>query len=177
MVTALSRLALVLVFTLSLGVFADEAQPEAAPAEKNEADKPKKEPKKDKKADKKEKKAESGKKQVKVAKKGMHYVVMHSGKKGGKVAANGQKVTVHYVGKLDNGKIFDSSISRGTPFSFQLGMHQVIPGWEIGVEGMTVGEKRLFIIPPQLAYGTQGVPGTIPPDSTLNFEVELLQIN
>jgi len=95
----------------------------------------------------------------------------------GEEAKNGDVVSVHYVGTFENGTKFDSSIDRGTPFSFTLGAGQVIKGWDLGVLGMKVGEKRKLTIPPDLAYGSGGVPGAIPSNSTLMFEVELLGIN
>ncbi|PCI21296.1 peptidylprolyl isomerase [Candidatus Wolfebacteria bacterium] len=94
----------------------------------------------------------------------------------GPEAAKGNTVSVHYTGTLEDGTKFDSSLDRGTPFSFLLGAGQVIQGWDVGVEGMTVGEKRKLTIPSGLAYGDQGVPGAIPPGATLIFEVELLGI-
>lgn len=94
----------------------------------------------------------------------------------GTEAQNGQTIQVHYTGKLTNGTVFDSSIPRGTPFSLKLGAGQVIPGWELGLLGMKVGEKRELTIPSQLAYGKDGFPGVIPPNATLIFEVELLAI-
>lgn len=94
----------------------------------------------------------------------------------GAVAKNGDTVAVHYVGTLENGVKFDSSVDRGIPFEFNLGVGQVIPGWEIGVEGMKVGEKRKLIIPSELAYGERGAGNVIPPNATLIFEVELLGI-
>ena len=94
----------------------------------------------------------------------------------GEEAKPGQKVSVHYTGKLISGKEFDSSHNRKTPFVFQLGKGMVIPGWDQGVAGMKVGGKRILTIPSQLAYGKRGVPGVIPADSTLIFEVELLEI-
>ena len=96
----------------------------------------------------------------------------------GEAAKNGDRVTVHYVGTLLNGEKFDSSIDRGQPFSFILGNGQVIEGWEKGILGMKVGEKRKLTIPPELGYGMTGTPGgPIPPNATLIFEVELLKIN
>jgi FKBP-type peptidyl-prolyl cis-trans isomerase len=94
----------------------------------------------------------------------------------GAVAQNGKKVTVHYVGKLENGTEFDSSEKRKTPFTFVLGAGQVIVGWDKGVEGMKIGERRRLKIPSALGYGSHGVGKTIPPNSNLIFEVELLQV-
>lgn len=89
----------------------------------------------------------------------------------------GDSLTVHYTGMLEDGTKFDSSVDRGTPFNFILGIGQVIEGWEKGMEGMKVGEKRKLTIPPEYAYGERGFPGVIPPNATLIFEVELLEIN
>ena len=94
----------------------------------------------------------------------------------GAAAQKGQKVSVAYTGKLTDGKIFDSSIPRGQPFVLTLGAGEVIPGWEVGILGMKVGEKRDLTIPPELAYGKDGFPGVIPGGATLIFEVELLAI-
>ena len=95
----------------------------------------------------------------------------------GAEAAAGKKVTVHYVGTLTNGQKFDSSRDRGKGFSFRLGAGEVIKGWDQGVAGMKVGEMRKLTIPPDLAYGARGFPPVIPPNSTLVFEVELLEVS
>ena len=94
----------------------------------------------------------------------------------GAEAAAGQTVVVHYRGTLENGKQFDASYDRVTPFSFPLGAGRVIKGWDEGVQGMKVGGKRKLVIPPDLAYGSRGAGGVIPPDATLIFEVELLDV-
>ena len=95
----------------------------------------------------------------------------------GTEAAAGKRVTVHYTGTLTDGTKFDSSVDRGQPFSFPLGAGQVIQGWEKGVAGMKVGGKRKLTIPPELGYGARGAPPVIPPNSTLVFDVELLEVN
>lgn len=100
----------------------------------------------------------------------------------GTEAVKGDMVMVHYTGKLTNGTVFDSSVSRGEPFGFVLGAGMVIPGWEKGILGMKVGEKKTLTIVPEDAYGAQGIsnPATgeviIPPNSTLVFDVELVDI-
>ena len=92
-------------------------------------------------------------------------------------AKTGDMVTVHYTGRLIDGTKFDSSIDHAKPFVFTLGQGQVIQGWELGIIGMKVDEKRLLTIAPELGYGLAGTPGgPIPPNATLIFEVELLQI-
>jgi FKBP-type peptidyl-prolyl cis-trans isomerase len=94
----------------------------------------------------------------------------------GDVAASGDNVQVNYVGKLTDGTVFDSSYTRGQPIAFTLGAGQVIPGWEEGIAGMHVGGERILTIPPALAYGSQAA-GTIPPNSTLIFDVTLVGVN
>ncbi|MDL2059049.1 FKBP-type peptidyl-prolyl cis-trans isomerase [Mesosutterella sp. AGMB02718] len=92
----------------------------------------------------------------------------------GPEARQGDVVSVHYTGWLEDGTQFDSSLERGEPIEFPLGAGMVIPGWERGLIGMKVGEKRRLRIPPQLAYGDSGAGGVIPPGATLVFEVELM---
>ncbi|MFY0571870.1 FKBP-type peptidyl-prolyl cis-trans isomerase [Archangium lansingense] len=94
----------------------------------------------------------------------------------GTEAKSGKTVTVHYVGTLTNGSKFDSSRDRGQGFTFRLGAGQVIQGWDMGVDGMKVGGVRKLTIPPELGYGAGGFPPVIPPNSTLVFEVELLDV-
>jgi FKBP-type peptidyl-prolyl cis-trans isomerase len=105
---------------------------------------------------------------------GLKYQVLKVGK--GPVAKAGQTVSVHYTGWLTNGKKFDSSVDRNQPFEFTLGAGQVIRGWDEGVAGMKVGEKRKLTIPSDLGYGSAGAGGVIPPNATLVFDVELLGV-
>ena len=95
----------------------------------------------------------------------------------GDLATANQKISVHYEGKLPDGTVFDASRPRGQPFSFILGKGQVIKGWDLGVEGMAIGEIRRLTIPPELGYGATGTGGVIPPNATLIFEVELLAVS
>jgi FKBP-type peptidyl-prolyl cis-trans isomerase len=88
----------------------------------------------------------------------------------------GDLVTVHYTGWLTTGEKFDSSVDRDEPFQFVLGARQVIAGWDQGVAQMKIGDKVRLTLPPDLAYGAEGYPGAIPPNATLIFEVELLDI-
>lgn len=94
----------------------------------------------------------------------------------GAEAVAGRSVTVHYVGTLTSGSKFDSSRDRGQGFTFQLGAGQVIQGWDKGVAGMKVGGVRKLTIPPDMGYGARGYPPVIPPNATLVFEVELLEV-
>src|SRR5262245_2107640 len=107
---------------------------------------------------------------------GLQYEVIKQGN--GKVASAGQRVQVHYTGWLNEGgkkgKKFDSSVDRGRPFVFGLGQGQVIRGWDEGVAGMKVGEKRTLFIPSAMGYGARGAGGAIPPNADLIFDVELL---
>jgi FKBP-type peptidyl-prolyl cis-trans isomerase FkpA len=94
----------------------------------------------------------------------------------GATATAGQRVVVHYTGWLTDGTKFDSSRDRDEAFDFALGKGQVIRGWDEGVAGMKVGGSRRLTIPPQLGYGARGAGGVIPPNATLVFEVELLEV-
>jgi FKBP-type peptidyl-prolyl cis-trans isomerase len=105
---------------------------------------------------------------------GLKYEILKKGH--GTTAKAGQTVTVNYTGRLVDGTVFDSSLNPGRqPFQFNLGTHQVIQGWDEGVAGMKIGEKRKLTIPSALGYGAAGAGGVIPPNATLIFDVELLK--
>jgi len=105
---------------------------------------------------------------------GLEYILVEEGS--GIKAAAGSTVNVHYTGYLEDGTMFDSSVKRGQPFSFVLGMGRVIKGWDEGVAMMKVGDKVRLIIPSDLGYGERGAGGVIPPNATLVFDVELLEV-
>jgi peptidylprolyl isomerase len=95
---------------------------------------------------------------------------------GTSTATTNKTVSVNYTGMLEDGTVFDSSYTRGVPIEFVLGIGKVIKGWDLGLQGMKVGGKRRLIISPEYAYGTQGVPGAIPANATLIFDLELVGI-
>lgn len=105
---------------------------------------------------------------------GLKYVELVKGD--GREAHAGETAIVHYTGWLTDGTKFDSSVDRNQPFSFPLGKGRVIKGWDEGVEGMKIGSKRKLIIPPTLGYGNRGAGQVIPPNATLIFEVELIDL-
>lgn len=105
---------------------------------------------------------------------GLQYIDVEQGS--GDSPRPAQTVVVHYTGWLADGTKFDSSVDRGTPFDFAIGVGQVIKGWDEGVATMRLSGRRRLIIPPGLAYGERGAGATIPPNATLTFDVELLEI-
>lgn len=105
---------------------------------------------------------------------GLQIIEIEAGS--GDEAVAGQTVSIHYTGYLADGTKFDSSLDRGQPLTFVLGAGQMIPGFDEGVAGMRVGDKRRLILPPDLAYGPQGRPPLIPPNAELTFDVELMEI-
>jgi len=112
--------------------------------------------------------------QLKIMENGLKIEDIKTGN--GAEAKAGNTITAHYTGTLLDGTKFDSSLDRGQPFSFELGAGRVISGWDQGVLGMKVGGKRKLTIPPDLAYGANGIPGMIPPNAALVFEIELLGV-
>ena len=106
---------------------------------------------------------------------GLRYQIIQEGT--GQKAAAGQTVSVHYKGQLLDGTVFDSSYKRQQPIDFVLGQGQVIPGWDEGVSLLKVGDKARFVIPSDLAYGSRGAGGVIPPDAALIFDVELVAVS
>ena len=105
---------------------------------------------------------------------GLRYKLLEKGE--GPSAEKGKTVSVHYEGSLLNGQVFDSSFQRNEPISFQLGVGQVIPGWDEGIQLLRVGDKARLVIPSELAYGSAGAGGVIPPNATLLFDVELVEV-
>lgn len=105
---------------------------------------------------------------------GLDFIEIEEG--AGAQAEAGKTVSVHYTGKFQDGSVFDSSVSRGEPIEFVLGKGMVIKGWDEGIAMMRVGGKAQLIIPPDLAYGEKGAGGVIPPNATLVFDVELVQV-
>ena len=105
---------------------------------------------------------------------GLRYQILQEGQ--GNKAEKGKTVSVHYKGQLSDGTVFDSSYKRNQPIDFALGVGQVIPGWDEGIQLLKVGDKARFVIPSDLAYGSAGAGGVIPPDATLIFDVELMNV-
>jgi peptidyl-prolyl cis-trans isomerase A (cyclophilin A) len=105
---------------------------------------------------------------------GLEYIEIQAGT--GAQATAGKTVSVHYTGKLQNGEVFDSSLTRGVPIEFPLGAGRVIKGWDEGIALMKVGGKAQLVIPPELGYGARGAGGSIPPNATLIFDVELVSV-
>ena len=172
--------ALGLVVAMPFGARADIAPPQIYEGHKADKKKAKQEEKAEKKAEKAEEKADKkalkgGGLKVVTTASGLKYVDEKVGT--GDSPQKGKAVKVHYTGTLaSNGQKFDSSVDRGQPFRFVIGVGQVIPGWDEGVMSMKVGGKRKLMIPAALGYGARGAGGVIPPNADLNFDVELLGI-
>lgn len=115
-----------------------------------------------------------GEKKMTTSPTGLQSQVLREGK--GAKPAEGQTIAAHYTGSFPDGRVFDSSVKRGKPLVFRVGVGQVIKGWDEALLDMRAGEKRKLIIPPHLAYGSRGAGNVIPPDATLHFEVELVEI-
>ena len=105
---------------------------------------------------------------------GLRFQIIQEGN--GSKAEKGKTVSVHYKGQLADGTVFDSSYKRNQPLDFALGVGQVIPGWDEGIQLLKVGDKARFVIPSDLAYGSAGAGGVIPPNATLIFDVELMGV-
>ena len=105
---------------------------------------------------------------------GLRYQILQTGS--GAKAEKGKMVSVHYKGQLSDGTVFDSSYKRNQPIDFNLGVGQVIPGWDEGIQLLKIGDKARFVIPSDLAYGSRGAGGVIPPNATLIFDVELMNV-
>ncbi len=105
---------------------------------------------------------------------GLKYTEIKEGS--GTAATNGKKVMVHYVGTLENGKVFDSSLNTNQPLNFILGSGEMVPGFDEGILNMKVGGRRKLVIPPNLAWGSEGAQGVIPPNATVIFDIELLDV-
>ncbi|XP_076938340.1 peptidyl-prolyl cis-trans isomerase FKBP53-like, partial [Bidens hawaiensis] len=123
------------------------------------------------------KSASETKSQIRTFPNGLIVEELEMGKPNGKQATAGKKISMCYIGKLKkNGKIFDSNIGQA-PFKFRLGVGQVISGWDVGVKGMRVGDKRRLTVPPSMGYGAKGAGSDIPPNAWLVFDVELIDVN
>jgi peptidylprolyl isomerase len=159
----------------ALGLAVAVAQPTAALAE-SAGDEVKAEKKPDKKTKKATQaaKAEKGEGKMNTTPSGLQYQDEKVGT--GPSPTRGKRVKVHYTGTLVDGTKFDSSVDRGQPFEFVIGVGQVIKGWDEGVMSMKVGGKRKLVIPPELGYGQRGAGGVIPPNAVLHFDVELLGV-
>ena len=118
--------------------------------------------------------AQAGEQQTMTTDSGLQYIDLKVGD--GREAHVGETAIVHYTGWLKDGTKFDSSVDRNQPFSFRLGAGRVIKGWDEGVVGMKIGSKRKLLIPPHLGYGSRGAGRIIPPNATLTFDVELLDL-